>query len=320
MLIWLALFLSFFVAIAFPAMLTLRVIDRAERDKLKTALARIDPAEPVVTSRVVVETAPRAATPIERLVDRLPSMGALRGAARDAALRKPGRLAAAIVLMSLAGLLIGAALRNTLGFVAIPFGALAGAILPFWYLRRAARKFIIAFEEQLPDALDFLARSVRTGNALSISLEMLIPETHEPVRSEIQRVAREQALGASLEAALRGLVQRVPILEVRFFVAAVLLHRETGGNLGEILMKLSRSVRERLRLKGQVKAASAQGRLTATVLSLLPIAVIIVMNLLSPAYFATMTAEPIGRLLLLAAVVSQIIGYCCMKSIVDIEV
>jgi tight adherence protein B len=318
--IWLALFLSFLPAIGLPAMLFLRVLDRGEREKLKSALAQIDPTDPVVTTRVHLDTTPPERRPLERLVDHLPTVGSLRGAARDAVLRKPATLIAAVCLMTLAGVLFGSMLRYMLGPIAILLGALAGAALPFVYVRRAANKFTAAFEEQLPDALEFLSRSVRTGNALAISMEMLIPETSEPLRSEFQRIAREQALGASLEAALKGLVKRVPILEVRFFVAAVLLHRETGGNLGEILMKLSRSVRERLRLKGQVRAASAQGRLTALVLSILPIAVVLLMNVISPEYFTTMTRERIGRMMLVGALLSQVIGYCFMKSIVNIEV
>jgi tight adherence protein B len=187
-------------------------------------------------------------------------------------------------------------------------------------LRRASAKRLAALEEQLPDALDFLARSVRSGNALSVSFETLIPETAEPLRSEFVRLTREQALGASLESALRGLVARAPMVELRFFVAAVLLHRETGGNLSDILTKLSQSIRERLRLRGQVQAASAQGRLTARVLTILPFAVVVGMKIISPAYFSVMTDEPVGRALLAAALVSEVIGFCVMKRIVDIEV
>ena len=165
-----------------------------------------------------------------------------------------------------------------------PVGPVLGALLlgavPFLYLLHRTSKTMRAFQEQLPDAIDFLARSVRTGNAFSITLELLIPETTEPLRSEFLKVSRELALGSALDVALKNLVARVPLLELRFFVAAVLLQRETGGNLAETLNKLSFSIRERLRLKSQIQAASSQGRLTARVLTVLPVALALIMNMI----------------------------------------
>jgi tight adherence protein B len=177
-----------------------------------------------------------------------------------------------------------------------------------------------AIEEQLPDALDFIARSVRAGNALSISLEMLAGEAREPLRSEFLKVSREQALGASLETALGNLLTRVPLIEARFFVATTLLQREAGGNLAEVLSRLANSVRDRLRLRGHVKAVSGQGRLTATILTVLPILVLVILKVVSPSYLEGLTSDPLGRTLLGAAVVSQILGYVSMKRIVNIEV
>ena len=167
--------------------------------------------------------------------------------------------------------------------------------------------------------MDFLARSLRVGNALTISLEMMIPETTEPLRSEFLRVTRELAFGAPLDVALKQLLARVPLVEVRFLAAAILLQRETGGNLGEILDKLSLSVRERLRLKRQVNAASSQGRLTARVLSILPVVVFAMILVISPEYMHTMTHQPVGRAMLMAAVLAQFAGYLCMKKITNIE-
>ena len=211
-------------------------------------------------------------------------------------------------------------LAGDFGWPAVALAALASGAAPVLLLRRRSERQLRAFEQQLPDAVEFLARSVRTGNAFAVSLEMLISEAAEPVRSELLRVTREHALGAPLETALRKLVARVPLLELRFFVAAVLLQRETGGNLAEILDKLSWSIRERLRLKAQVRATSAQGRLTARILSILPGVVLLLMSVISPKYTGTMTSDPAGRAILLGAVVSQLIGYGIMKRITNIEI
>ena len=124
-------------------------------------------------------------------------------------------------------------------------------------------------EEQFPEALDFLARSMRAGHAFSISLEMLGEEMADPLGQEFRALFNEQNLGAPLEIALRNFTERVPLLDVRFFTSSVMLQKQTGGNLSEILSRLAYVIRERFRLKGQVKAASAHGRLTATILTLL---------------------------------------------------
>jgi tight adherence protein B len=199
-------------------------------------------------------------------------------------------------------------------------GALLFAALPHLYFARKHRARMTAIEEQFPDALDFIARSVRAGNALSISLEMLAGEASEPLRSEFLKVSREQALGASLDAALGNLVSRVPLVETRFFVSAVLLQREAGGNLAEVLSRLANSVRDRLRLRGHVRAVSGQGRLTAAILTVLPIVVVVLLKILSSRYLEGLTGDPRGRMLLGAAVLSQILGYLSMRKIVNIEV
>src|SRR5581483_2202992 len=145
-------------------------------------------------------------------------------------------------------------------------------LLPLWYVRKKRAKRIDELEAQLPDALDFMARSMRAGHAFAISLEMVGEEIHDPLGQEFRALFNEQNLGASLERSFASFARRVPIPDVKFFSSAVLLQRQTGGNLSEILNRLSHIIRERFRLKGQVKAVSAHGRLTATILTLLPIA------------------------------------------------
>ena len=144
------------------------------------------------------------------------------------------------------------------------------AVLPVWKLGRARKKRLAAFEEQFPEALDFLARSMRAGHAFTISLKLLGEEMEDPLAREIRTLFNEQNLGAPLEQALAKLTERVPLLDVRFFASAVMLQKQTGGNLNEILSRLAYVIRERFRLKGQVKAASAHGRITAGILTALP--------------------------------------------------
>ncbi len=164
-------------------------------------------------------------------------------------------------------------------------GAVVGAILgsaPFLYVMRCRGKLIEAFEDQLPEALDFLSRSLRAGHGLSTGLELLASDSPEPIASSFRRVANELQLGSSLENGLGRLIDVVPLVDIRFFVSSVLLQQETGGNLSEILMKLSHIIRERFRLRGQVKAMSAHGRITGMILLLMPIAVAVILFLSSP--------------------------------------
>lgn len=192
--------------------------------------------------------------------------------------------------------------------------------VPYFYVSKKRAKRIDALETQLPDALDFLARSMRAGHAFTISLEMVGEEIHEPLGQEFRALFNEQNLGASLDRSFANFAKRVPIGDVRFLCSAVLLQRQTGGNLSEILNRLSQIIRERFRLKGQVKAVSAHGRLTATILALLPIATLGGLMLSSPGYLDPMWQNPLGRKIVMAGVVAQILGNFFIRKIVKIKV
>ena len=202
----------------------------------------------------------------------------------------------------------------------MPVLALVCSIIPFLVLRFKASHRMAAFEEQFPDALDFLARSMKAGNAFSVSLEMLGKETQDPLGMEVRRVYSEQNLGSSLDDSLRNLTNRVPLLDVRFFVSAVLLQKDTGGNLSEILANLAYIIRERFKLKGMVKAVSASGRMTAWVLIALPIALAIGLTFLAPGYLDALVNDSEGKIIVMFVCVAQVIGYFVMKKIIDIKV
>lgn len=231
------------------------------------------------------------------------------------------RLAAMTVLAALAGAVLGFVFRP-LGFVvfSVVGAALLLGSLPFLYLRFKRNKRMSEFEQQLPEALDFLARSMRAGHAFTISLEMLGAESPDPLGQEFRTLFNELNLGAPLETALANFSARVPLLDIRLFVSSVLLQRQTGGNLSEILLRLAYVIRERFRLRGQVKAASAHGRMTAIVLSLLPIVLVLALTIIAPQYLASMANDPDGKWLIVGAILAQCLGYYIMRRIVNIKV
>jgi tight adherence protein B len=161
---------------------------------------------------------------------------------------------------------------------------------------------------------------MRAGHAFTISMEMLGQELPDPLGQEFRTLFNEQNLGAPLDVALRNFTERVPSLDARFFTSSVMLQRQTGGNLSEILSRLAYVIRERFRLKGQVKAASAHGRLTASILTVLPIATMVGMMLVAPTYLKSMADDSDGKWLIGAAIAAQILGNFFIKKIINIKV
>lgn len=203
--------------------------------------------------------------------------------------------------------------------VGFPIAIAAGA-MPVFYLRRRKRKRTEAFEAQFPDALQFIARAMRAGHAFSVSLEMLYKEFAEPLAGEFRRVFEEQNLGLPIDTALEKLSQRMPLLDVQFFVAAVVLQKRTGGNLAEILDKLSTLIRERFKLRGQIRSISAHGRMSSSVLTGIPIVVGIMMYFVNREHMQFFVEEEMGRWMAGLAIGFVILGYIIMRQIVKIEV
>ena len=198
--------------------------------------------------------------------------------------------------------------------------ALVACALPWVYVIRKRKARLQKFEELFPETLEFVSRSMRAGHAFSVSLEMIHREFPEPISSEFRRTFEEHNLGLPIEVALQKLAKRVPSLDVHFFVSAVLLQKRTGGNLAEILDKLAYVIRERFKLRGRIRAVSAHGKMTATALSLIPVAVAILMFYTNPEYVKFFFTDDVGQIMLGSAVVLQLIGYGIMQKIVNIEV
>jgi tight adherence protein B len=204
------------------------------------------------------------------------------------------------------------------GFALIVGLLLGAAPLLFVVRKRAARLF--KFEEQFPECLEFLGRSMRAGHAFSVALEMIHMEFEEPLAGEFRRAFDEQNLGLPLDVALEKLAQRVPLMDVHFFVSAVLLQKRTGGNLAEVLDKLAHLIRERFKLRGRIRAVSAHGRMTGAVLSAIPVAVGTIMFYANPDYAHFFAEDETGRMMIAGAIGLQLIGYGIIRKIVSIEV
>ena len=230
-----------------------------------------------------------------------------------------------LVHMILAGFLFGYAvgymfLPSTVrGAYSLVLAAAFGSA-PLLYVLRLRSARLKAFEEVFPDTLEFISRSMRAGHAFSVSLEMIHREFPEPLSGEFRRTFEEHNLGLPLDVALQGLANRVPMLDVHFFVSAVLLQKRTGGNLAEILDKLAYVIRERFKLRGRIRAISAHGKMTGIALTCIPIGVAVMMFFVNPEYIKFFFEDDLGNTMMAAAIGFQILGYLIIKKIVTIEV
>jgi tight adherence protein B len=205
-----------------------------------------------------------------------------------------------------------------------PFLPLAAALVagaaPIGFLlnRRSARMY--KFEEFFPEALDLISRALRAGHAFQTSLGMVAEEMKEPVGPEFKKTFDQQNFGLPLRDALNQMTERVPVLDVRFFVTAVLIQRETGGNLSEILDNLAHVIRERFKIRRQIRVHTAHGRFTAFVLLSLPPALAIALSLLNPEHMKLLFDDRTGQMALMIALVMQAVGFFWISRIIKIEV
>jgi tight adherence protein B len=200
------------------------------------------------------------------------------------------------------------------------FALLVGFILPYSYVSIRRNKRFEKFEELFPEAIDTLARAVRAGHAFTTALEMITSEVAEPIAGEFRQLYEEQKFGMPVRDALMNLTDRVPLVDVKFFVTAVMLQRETGGNLAEILDNLSYVIRERFKIQRQVRVYTAQGRLTMALLMGMPPIIVAAMLLLNPSFIRPLFVDPIGHTLLVGGIVLQTIGYFVIRRIIRIQV
>jgi tight adherence protein B len=207
-----------------------------------------------------------------------------------------------------------------LGWPLAVAAAIAGAFAPWIFLRQQRARRVKAFDAALPDAIDLMARALRAGHSLNSAIECVAEQAAQQVAVEFADVFRQQNFGIPLRDCLLAMAARVPSSDLHFLVTAMLVQKETGGNLVEILDRTNRVIRERLRIHGEVRTRTAQGRMTGWILSLLPVVMLILLNIINPGYSRVLTESALGRKLLYAGVGLISIGAFLIRRIVDIQV
>lgn len=201
-----------------------------------------------------------------------------------------------------------------------PVGAAVNFALPWGWLYWKRSQRLNKFAAQLPDALELVARALRAGHSLAAGLHVVAEEMQAPISTEFGRVYEEQNLGVPLDDALQNMCERIPNLDLKFFVTAVTIQRQTGGDLAEILDKIGYVIRERYKILGQVKALTAEGRLSGVVLIGLPFALFVLMLFMKYDYISLLWTDPLGIQMSVIALVLQVLGAYCIRKIVDIKV
>jgi tight adherence protein B len=277
-------------------------------------------APDVVDSEALVKT--RHSGPMPGL-DRFAS-GTARGSAlaswveqSGVRLSISGLLLIALACAVLVGLIVATSLRMNVGWL---IGAALGFAMPFLYLKVKRTRRLRTFEEAFPEALDLVSRALKAGHAFATGLKMVADEMPDPVGTEFRKTFDEQNFGLPLKDALTNMTVRIPSIDVRFFATAVLIQRETGGNLSEILENLAHVVRERFKILRQVRVYTAHGRLTGYVLLALPAFLAVALAFINPEHMQLLFREHIGHMMLGATVIMQTIGYFWIRQVVKIEV
>jgi tight adherence protein B len=228
----------------------------------------------------------------------------------------------AVIVMSLVVGIVAALLVSIL--VRVPFlpivALVAGLAAPTLYLMFQRSRRMAKFEEQFPEALDLLSRALRAGHAFQTAMGMVADDLKEPVGPEFRKTFDQQNFGLPLRDALFQLADRIPLMDVRFFTTAVLIQRDTGGNLAEILDNLSHVVRERFRIRREIRTKTAHGRFTGLVLLALPAGLGVILTVLNPDHMNLMFNHRIGHMLIGAAIVMQTVGFFWIRKILDLEV
>lgn len=296
-----------------PDLLSRRRLDRRLKD-VTLGIAATDEE-----AALVMRQSEGAMLAVDQLVSRVRGGNWLKALVEQSGCRTtPG----AVIVMTI-GLGVGAGLLA--GLLAAqpyvpPIAGLAAAVLPLTYLmnRRSAR--LRVFEEHFPEALDLMSRALRAGHAFQTSLGMVADEMETPIGPEFRKTFDQQNFGLPLRDALAQMTERVPLLDMRFFVTAVLIQRETGGNLSEILDNLAHVVRERFKIRRQIRVHTAHGRFTAFVLLALPAALAVVLSYLNPEHMEPLLRDRLGHMILIVAMIMQAIGFFWIRRVIKIEV
>jgi len=261
----------------------------------------------------------RELSPLEQQLENLPGMEALASMIEQSGgtLLAHQLVAAAILLAAAGAFMAGMVLHSMLAALV---GAGVGAMLPFIKIRRARAQRFAKLEEQLPDAIDVLRRALRAGHPLGACLKLVAEDMPQPIAKEFELAFDDINYGNDVRRAFLGFLERVPSVTMMSFVTAVLVQRETGGNLAEVLDQISRVVRGRFKFFRKVRTLSAEGRMSAWVLALVPLMLVSLISFTSPDYLPVLTHDPLGRKLIGAAVVLGLLGVLWIRKLLRIEV
>lgn len=294
------------------------LVNRRELAMRSAARSRLEPEAAAATATLIMrEEETASALPfLNRLLAGRGVTDALAARLRRAGLTmNPATFL--LITAVLAGL--GVLLGGRVGIIGRLAGIVVGVFLPLAWLGRTTKKRMEAFEHQLPDAIDMLVSALKSGYSFHAATNFLGQELGEPLGPEFGRMYDEQRLGIEARQALFNLQERVGTLDIRMFVTALQIQRETGGNLSEVLTNTGQVMRERVAVRGALETLTAEAKLSARLLAVLPVAVFFGLSLISPEFTGAFTATRSGQLMLLGAAISVAIGYSIMMKIANIE-
>lgn len=293
---------------------------RAVRERLDALAMALPDADPQDLSADIVRRSSMSDVPLlHSLLSRTHwahTLGDLIHQGRSPA--NPGSYLLLCLLLGVCGLYVGLLLTD--GVLLLGVCVAGPAWMPFWWLRRRKAKRMGRFQEQLPEALDLVARAMKAGNTFAGGLRMVADEFDNPIGGEFRVTMEEINFGVSVEEAMQNLQNRVDCDDLKFFVVSVNVQRETGGNLAEIVGNIATLVRERFKLQGRVRVLSAEGRLSAWILLALPFLISGVLYLLNPEYMTTLFTTETGRTLIQGALVSMGLGVLVIRRMIKIKV
>ena len=308
---------GYFAIAWLPGVMAARRLDRRLHD---VSTASADAAEPKSTGETVLKHALEGPLPgVDRLVSNTGAGKRLARLIEQSGVRTTPSAVALISIVAGAG-------AGLVTFLFVPqryaplLAAFFAGIAPFAFLLHKRTQRLKRFEEQFPEALDLLSRAIRAGHALQTALGMAAEELPDPVGQEFKKTFDQQNFGLPLREALNEMAARIGIMDVRFFVTAVLIQRETGGNLSEILENLAHVVRERFKILRQVRVHTAHGRFTGYVLMALPAALAIALSFINPEHMQLLFRERMGQTMLMGSIVMQVVGFIWIRQVIKIEV
>jgi tight adherence protein B len=310
-------FLSFFFLIR-AILLFLVNPERRHQRRLKERLRGLEGLEPAINASTLLKKASLKKSLMDESLDKFRFINQLQSLMVRADLSwKMSTFLAVTTVVGLAGFVAGIVKFGPLGGLG---GGALGGIIPYRILVRKSKRRAQKFEQQLPGALELLARSLRAGHAFPSGLQQVAKEMPDPLGKEFSIVYSEFSHGMELNSALLGLCKRMDLKDLSFFTTAVLIQRETGGNLTDILEKIAVLIRERFQLRNQIKALTAEGRMSGIILVLLPPVLLVIMMYLNPTYQKTLITDPTGRIMGGVAVMLQLLGMLMIRKIVNIKV